>query len=128
MNARLLRIAAAEDGRPHGAVLGVAALLALLSASCCVLPIGLSIVGLGGAWLAVLGPFVAYRSAILVAVGLVLLWAWFRLIGRSRCAMRKPGAVALAAFASLSFIVAASSPVWEEAAMRMMMDVWSATR
>ena len=103
-------------------------MLALLSASCCVVPIGLSTIGLGGAWLAVLGPFVAYRSAILVAVGLVLLWAWFRLIRRSRCGVRKPGAVVLAAFASLSFVVAASSPVWEEDAARMLMDVWSATR
>ena len=92
------------------------------------LPIGLSIIGLGGAWLAVLGPFVAYRSAILVAVGLVLLWAWFRLIRRSRCGVRNPGAVVLAAFASLSFVVAASSPVWEEDVARVMMGVWSATR
>ncbi len=128
MNARIISIVAAEDGRPRGVVVGLAALLALLSASCCVLPIGLSIIGLGGAWLAVLGPFVAYRSAILVAVGLVLLWAWFRLIRRSRCGVRKSGAVVLAAFASLSFVVAASSPVWEEDSARMMMGVWSATR
>jgi len=63
MSARIMRIAAAEDGRPRGVVLGIATLLALLSASCCVLPIGLAIVGLGGAWLAVLGPFVAYRGS-----------------------------------------------------------------
>ena len=128
MNARIILIVAAEDGRPRGVVVGLAALLALLSASCCILPIGLSIIGLGGAWLAVLGPVVAYRSAILVAVGLVLLWAWFRLIRRSRCGVRKSGAVVLAAFASLSFVVAAASPVWEEDAARMMMGVWSATR
>ena len=128
MNARIIRIVATEDGRPQAVVVGFAALLALLSASCCILPIGLSIIGLGGVWLAVLGPFVAYRSAILVAVGLVLLWAWFRLIRRSRCGVRNPGAVVLAAFASLSFVVAASSPVWEEDAARVMMGVWSATR
>ena len=109
-------------------VIGLATLLALLSASCCVLLIGLSIVGLGGAWLAVPGPFVAYRSAILVAIGLVLLWAWFRLIRRSRWRVRQPGAVALAVFASLSFLVAASSPIWEERAARTMMDMWSATQ
>ena len=126
MKARVASLVAAEDGRPRGTVVGFAALLALLSASCCILPVGLSIVGLGGAWLAVLGPFVAYRSAILVAVGLVLVWAWSRLIRRSRCGVRKPGAVA--AFASLSFVVAAPSPVWEEDAARMMMDVWGTTR
>ena len=106
--------------------MGLAALLALLSASCCVLPIGLSIVGLGGAWVAVLGPFVAYRSAILLAVGLVLLWAWFRLIRHSGCSGRTRGAVAMAALASLSFVVAASSPLWEEEAARVMWGVWSA--
>ena len=47
-------------------VMPFAALLALLSASCCVLPIGLSILGLGGAWLTMLGPFIAYRGFILV--------------------------------------------------------------
>ena len=50
----------------------IAALLALLSASCCVLPIGLSIIGLGGTWLTMLGPFVAYRGFILVAVAIAL--------------------------------------------------------
>ena len=88
MNARIIRIVATEDGRPQAVVVGFAALLALLSVSCCILPIGLSIIGLGGVWLAVLGPFVA----------------------------------------SLCFVVAASSPVWEEAATRVMMGVWSATR
>ena len=128
MNARIISIVASKDGRTRGAVVGFAALLALLSASCCVLPIVLSIVGLGGPWLAVLGPIVAYRSAVLVAVGLVLLWAWCRLIRPSRCGVRKPGAVVLAGFASLSVVVAASSPVWEEDAARMMMNVRSATR
>lgn len=128
MNARIMCSAAAENGRAGGAVLGIAALLALLSASCCVLPIALSIVGLGGAWLVVLGPFVAYRTAILVAVGLVLLWAWFRLFrGRLR-GVRMWGAKALAIVASLSFAVAVSSPLWEADAARMLMGIWSATQ
>lgn len=128
MNARIMRIAAAEDGRPRGAVLGIATLLALLSASCCVLPIGLAIVGLGGAWLAVLGPFVAYRWAILGAVGLVLLWAWFRLFMGVRRGAQMRGATVLATVASLSFAAALAAPLWEAEATRMLMGVWSAAR
>jgi len=59
------------------------ALAALLAASCCVLPIALTIVGLGGSWLAVLGPFVAYRASILIVVGVAVAWSWYRLL-RSR--------------------------------------------
>ncbi len=128
MNARIMQIAATEDGRPRGAVLGIAALLALLSASCCVLPIALAIVGLGGAWLAVLGPFVAYRWAILGAIGLVLLWAWFRLFRGTRRGARMRGAMALATVASLAFAVAVAAPLWEADATRVLMDVWSTTR
>ncbi len=128
MNTTIMYNAAAENGRAGGAVLGIAALLALLSASCCVLPIALSIVGLGGAWLVVLGPFVAYRTAILVAVGLVLLWAWFRLFRGRRRGVRMWGAKALAIVASLSFAVAVSSPLWEADAARMLMGIWSATQ
>ncbi|MCY4397572.1 MAG: mercuric transporter MerT family protein [Rhodospirillaceae bacterium] len=128
MEARILRIAVAGDGRPQGAVVGLAALLALLSASCCVLPIALSIIGLGGAWLAVLGPFVAYRMAILVGVGLVLVWAWFRILRRRRSGSRQGGAVALATVATLSFVLAAASPAWEGDAVRILMDAWRTAR
>lgn len=40
---------------PNRLIIGGAGLLVLLSASCCVLPIGLSIIGLGGTWLTMLG-------------------------------------------------------------------------
>ena len=128
MNTSMIRIVAAEDGRPHGFVVGLATVLALLSASCCVLPIGLAIVGLGGAWVAMLASFVAYRAAILVAVGLVVLWAWVRLIGWPGRSGRYRGAVALAAIATLSFAIAASSPLWEADATRLLMEMWSVTQ
>ena len=121
MNARIMRIAEAEDGCPRGAVLSLAA---LLSASCCVLPIGLAIVGFGGVWLAVLGPFVAYRWAILGAVGLVLLWAWFRLFRGARRGARMRGAMV----SSLSFAVALAAQLWEAEATRMLMGAWSSAR
>lgn len=106
-------------------LLGAASLLAIASASCCVLPIGLSVVGLGGAWLTLLGPFVAYRSFILVGVGLVLLVAWARIINRRNgCAKRRRTAVATASFCTLVFLIALSAPLWEEDAVQAILSYW----
>lgn len=44
------------------------------------MPIGLPIIGLGGAWLTVLSPFIAYRLPILIAVAIALVWAWYRVL------------------------------------------------
>ena len=109
-----------ETKGPNRLLIGGAGLLALLSASCCVLPIGLSIIGLGGTWLVMLGPFVEYRIEILVLVGLVLAWGWLRLWRRWQCASRRRSTVALLGFTTLAFILAASSPLWEEDAARTM--------
>ena len=49
----------ADTGIAARLLMPFAALMALMSASCCVLPIGLSILGLGGAWLTMRGPFAA---------------------------------------------------------------------
>ena len=118
-----------ESGKgPNSLLVGGAGLLALLSASCCVLPIGLSILGLGGTWLTMLGPFVAYRIEILVIVGLMLAWGWFRLWSRWACASRKHSTLALLAFTTVAFALAASSPLWEEDAARTMFALWRQTR
>lgn len=117
-----------SDKGPNRLLVSGAGLLALLSASCCVLPIGLSILGLGGAWLTMLGPFVAYRIEILVIVGLVLAWGWFRLWSRWACAIRKRSTLVLLAFATLAFALAASSPLWEEDATRTMFALWRQSR
>ena len=113
---------------PNRLVIGGAGLLALLSASCCVLPIGLSIIGLGGTWLTMLGPFVAYRVEILVVVGLVLAWGWLRLWRRWNCASRKRSTLLILGFTTLAFVLAASSPLWEEEAARTMFALWRQTR
>lgn len=106
-------------------LLGLASLMAIASASCCVIPIGLSIAGLGGTWLTVLGPFVAYRSIILVGVGLVLVVAWVRLISRrDGCARRRRTAFAFAAFCTVVLLVALSAPLWEQDAARAMLSYW----
>ncbi|MBA97433.1 MAG: hypothetical protein CMN10_03180 [Roseobacter sp.] len=113
---------------PNRLLIGGAGFLALLSASCCVLPIGLSIIGLGGTWLTMLGPFVAYRIEILVIVGLVLAWGWFRLWKRWSCASRKRSTVVILGFTTVAFALAASSPLWEEDAARTMFALWRQTR
>ena len=116
-NAETLQV---ESKGPNRLLIGGAGLLALLSASCCVLPIGLSIIGLGGTWLVMLGPFVEYRIEILVLVGLVLAWGWLRLWRRWQCASRRRSTVVLLSFTTLAFLLAASSPLWEEDAARTM--------
>ena len=117
-----------QANEPNRLIIGGAGLLALLSASCCVLPIGLSIIGLGGTWLTMLGPFVAYRVEILVVVGLVLAWGWLRLWRRWNCASRKRSTLLILGFTTLAFVLAASSPLWEEEAARTMFALWRQTR
>ena len=105
---------------PNRLLIGGAGLLALLSASCCVLPIGLSIIGLGGSWLLLLSPFVAYRIEIIVVVGLVITYGWVRLWKRWSCASRRRSTVAILGFATIAFLLTASSPLWEDEAARTM--------
>ena len=113
---------------PNRLLVGGAGLLALLTASCCVLPIGLSIIGLGGTWLAMLGPFVEHRIALLVVVGLVLAWGWVRLWRRWACARHKRSTVVILGFTTLAFVLAASSPLWEEDAARAMFALYKQYR
>ena len=113
---------------PNRFLLGSAGFLALLTASCCVLPIGLSIIGLGGSWLLMLGPFVEYRIGILVVVGLVLAWAWVRLWRRWHCATKRRSTLIVLGFATFSFLLAASSPLWEEEAARTMFSLLRSSR
>lgn len=108
-------------------VMPFATLTALLSASCCVLPIGLSVIGLGGSWLIILSPFTAYRGVILIAIALVLVWAWYRVLRPKPCAAPKRSATLWAAVATVAFMVAVSSPFWEGPAQRFMWDLWRST-
>lgn len=117
-----------KQNGPSRAFLGATGLLALLSASCCILPIGLSILGLGGSWLLWLGPFVTYRIPIVIAVGLVLTWAWLRLWTRWGCASRRRSTLLVLILSTVCFIVAATSPFWEEDATRFMFTLWRTSR
>lgn len=119
---------ATAEGTGSRAILGLAAVFALFSATCCVLPIGLSIIGVGGAWLAVFAPFTEYRALILVVVTLVVGVAWFRLIRRHRCGQVKKSALVLTVFATLALIASASAPYWEGDATRALWAIWMDTR
>lgn len=119
---------ASKEGFAMRLAMPVATLLALLSASCCVLPIGLSILGLGGAWLTMLGPFIAYRVFILAGIAVALAWAWYRVLRVHPCASRRRSSIIWVSLASVAFLIAASSPLWEASAQRFMWDLWRSTR
>ena len=105
-------------------IMPMATLLALLSASCCLLPIGLSIIGLGGTWLVFLEPFVAYRGAILFTVALALIWSWYRVLRSKPCERRKTSSTIWTAIATCAFFIGLSSSYWEPAAQRFMFELW----
>ena len=55
----------------------VAALAALVGASCCVLPLVLASAGLAGAWIASLEIFVVYRTYITIIAVVVIAAGWW---------------------------------------------------
>ena len=73
----------------------VAAVAALVGASCCALPLALASFGLAGAWIANLGIFVAYRSYI-TAAAIVLIGMGWVIASRRRAAKRTFIVLALA--------------------------------
>ena len=113
--------------KAQSSIVPMAALLALLSASCCVLPIGLSIVGLGGSWLTMLSPFVVYREAILVVVAIALIWAWYRVLRPRGCVKRRTSSLVWAGIGTTAFLLAASSPLWEAPASKFMWGLFGLT-
>jgi mercuric ion transport protein len=77
-----------EDAEPrHISLLSqlglVAAVAALVGASCCALPLALAWLGLAGAWVANLGIFVAYRPYITAAAVALIGIGWIIAIWRT---------------------------------------------
>ena len=93
----------------------LAGVLALVSASCCALPIGLTMLGLGGSWLSMLGPLAEYRFVILAIAAVVIVLGWIFYL------RRRAGPVWLLSFATIAFLAALSAPVWEPAAVGELM-------
>jgi mercuric ion transport protein len=73
----------------------VAAVAALVGASCCALPLALAWLGLAGAWIGNLGIFVAYRPYITAAAVVVIGVGWV-IASRRRAAKRTFVVLALA--------------------------------
>jgi mercuric ion transport protein len=121
MNARDLGTNSSQNSAVGNIGIGAAAMLALLSASCCIIPLALTIVGLGGAWLSILGPFVAYRGLILLGVTLVVLVIWWRVwrAGTQRRGVIMAGAVTAAA------VLGWSAPLWEWEVAGVLMKYWT---
>lgn len=61
----------------------VAAITALVGASCCALPLALAWLGLAGAWIAKLRIFVSYRPIITAAAVMLICMGWLIAIRRS---------------------------------------------
>jgi mercuric ion transport protein len=116
------------EGVGGRAILGLATIFALFSATCCVLPIGLSIIGIGGAWLTVFAPFTQYRALILVVVAVIVGFAWLRLFRRYQCGRVTKSALVLTLIATLALIASLSAPYWEGYATRALWAIWMDTR
>jgi mercuric ion transport protein len=56
---------------------------ALLAAACCVLPLVIMLVGLGGSWVAVFGAVAAVSPWVALAAGLIIAFAWIVAIRRN---------------------------------------------
>jgi len=111
------------------AILGAAGagIVSLLAASCCVLPIGLTVVGLGGTWLTFLGPFVVWRGPILLVAALVIAVAWVLLYRRLRAHGRgciRPRTLVVTALATASLALAMTAPLWERDASRALLSIY----
>ena len=112
-------------GGAQNTALAGAALLALLSASCCIIPIGLTIVGLGGAWLSFLGPFAANRELILLFVSFVFGYLWLRMWRSKGAKPRGRLGTTMAVTASLAIVIAWSAPLWEAKMSGALLDIWA---
>ena len=77
----------------EGIVLAGAEHLAVLAGSCCVLPMALALVGIGGSWVWVLGPIVTYRSFIWLGVAGVLFGPGSASGGKGILIIRRDGAL-----------------------------------
>lgn len=100
----------------------------LASAACCVLPLALTVAGLGGAWLAHLAVLVRLEPFLVGLAGLWLAAAWLWLLRQwlrpgtaagCACAGRSGWPLlALLGLATAATAIALARPLWEGPAMR----------
>jgi mercuric ion transport protein len=118
-----------EAGNIVAATGMVAAFTAFAAASCCVLPRGLAVLGLGGGWLAGLGILVRYQPLIAAVAVVVLALAWlsaFRPWRRTAPgARRPPRTTRLLLGAATLLTVLALTRAWREpAAIDWLWAIW----
>jgi mercuric ion transport protein len=109
----------------------VATVAAGFSATCCVLPIALTILGFGGGWLAFLGffatnrPYILATSLILLALTAFLMWRQNRSCAKNGQKQRagKPARIVFVV-AAILLTGAVSAPLWEREATRYLWNVW----
>ncbi|MEP2980677.1 MAG: hypothetical protein ABJO86_14390 [Lentilitoribacter sp.] len=111
-----------SNGKTNDLALGGASILALLTASCCILPLGLAIVGLGGSWLSVLAPFIEYRVYLLTIVGLIVLWSWVSLYSSPCGLLGNKKSLLIRLFVTIIFTAALTAPYWEDGIARLMWE------
>lgn len=108
---------------------------ALALASCCVLPLALAVVGLGGAWLAGLGGLLAYQPYLLAVAVAAVGAGWFVALRRrvscepdGGCARRPAGWATFGALglSTLLVVLAATWGEFEPAVMSFLLDLWHA--
>lgn len=113
----------------------VAALMAsVASAACCVLPLALTVAGLGGAFLAHLTLLVRLEPYLVGFAGLSVAAAWLWLVRQwlrpttaAACACpERPGwpLVALLGLATAATAIALARPLWEGPAMQALWALW----
>jgi mercuric ion transport protein len=101
---RRMRVAAS------GAVLG-----AILSSSCCIIPLALFLLGIGGSWIGTLASLAPYQPFFMVPTVAILASGFRHVYGRRRacadgevCARRLPGRMVEAALWSATVLVIAA--------------------
>lgn len=112
-----------EGREANTVIIGSTTVLSALSASCCILPLGLTAIGLGGSWLTFLSPFVRYREIILIAVGIVIAWSWLRLWHSPFGIQGNSRGTILTSIATFVFLGALSAPLWENDVARSLWDL-----
>ncbi|MGH2603364.1 MAG: mercuric transporter MerT family protein [Dehalococcoidia bacterium] len=68
-----------REGVQGGGLLALGGTSAILASACCILPLVLVMLGLGGAWLSVLHALQPYRWIFLSLTAIALVFAWRRL-------------------------------------------------
>ena len=105
---------AAGSGRTVSALLPgaglVAAIAALAGASCCVLPLLLAAVGVGGAWIAQLAIFVTYQWYILTFAAALIAISWIVALVRGSSGRTK----LILAVSTALVLAALVMPIYEE--------------